>query len=241
MLRALILEDREESRRALTAIIAGRFPEIQVDAAAAYAEAEQFLLHEEPPYDIFLLDINLEGANSEDASGLRFAKQVRAMRGYEFTPIVMITSISHLEMAAYREVHCYQYIIKPFVKEAVISILKKLLERKEQEECHSFVFKKDGINYRVDTSDILCLKAVPRGIALVLRKEETKVPYLTLRNAMEKLPEEFVQCHRMYVINLRYVEYFDFVNQVIRLRGLDSEIEIGGTYKAELKKRLEEL
>ena len=59
---------------------------------------------------------------------------------------------------------------------------------------------------------------------------ETKVPYLTLRNAMEKLPEEFVQCHRMYVINLRYVEYFDFVNQIIRLRGCNSGIEIGGTY-----------
>lgn len=241
MLRALILEDREESRRALTAIISGRFPEIEVDAAATYAEAERLLGQGMPPYDIFLLDINLEGANSEDASGLRFAKQVRAMRGYEFTPIVMITSISHLEMAAYREVHCYQYIIKPFVKEAVISVLKKLLERKQQEECHYFVFKKDGINYKVDTSDILYLKAVPRGIAVVLRKEETKVPYLTLRNAMEKLPEEFVQCHRMYVINLRYVEYFDFVNQIIRLRGCDGEIEIGGTYKAELKKRLEEL
>ncbi len=241
MLRALILEDKEESRKALTAIISGRFPEIKADAAATYAEAERLLAQGEPPYDIFLLDINLEGANSEDASGLRFAKQVRATHGYEFTPIVMITSISHLEMAAYREVHCYQYIIKPFVKEAVISVLKKLLERKQQEERHYFVFKKDGINYKVDTSDILYLKAVPRGIAVVLRKEETKVPYLTLRNAMEKLPEEFVQCHRMYVINLRYVEYFDFVNQIIRLRGCNSGIEIGGTYKAELKKRLEEL
>ncbi|MGN0505306.1 MAG: LytR/AlgR family response regulator transcription factor [Lachnospiraceae bacterium] len=245
MLRALILEDNEESRKALTAIISGRFPEIEVDAAATYAEAEEFLLKNTKQgaasYDIFLLDINLISTDAEDASGLRFAKQIRTIHGYEFTPIVMITSVSHLEMAAYREVHCYQYIIKPFVKEAVISVLKKLLEGKKQEERHFFVFKKDGINYKTDCNDILFLKAVPRGIAVVLRKEEIKVPYLTLRNAMEKLPEEFVQCHRMYVVNLRYVEYFDFVNQVIRLQGCEQTIEIGGTYKAELKKRLEEL
>lgn len=243
MLRALILEDREESRKALLHIISDRFPEIETDTAATCEEAADLLsdASAEAPYDIFLLDINLDRTDASDASGLKFAKEIRAKHGYEFTPIVMITSISNLEMAAYREVHCYQYIIKPFVKEAVISVLKKLIEGKQQEERHYFVFKKDGINYKADCGDIVYLRAVPRGIAVVLRKEEIRVPYLTLRTALEKLPEEFVQCHRMYAVNLRYVEYFDFVNQVIGLKGFTERIEIGGTYKTELKKRLEEL
>lgn len=239
MPRAFILEDRAESRIALQKMISERYPQIQMDAVATYEEAIQCL--DQTEYDIFLLDINLNISDSNDTSGLRFAREVRSRQGYEFVPIVMITNISNLEIAAYREIHCYQYIIKPFVKEAVFSVLKKLLEGKQKEECSYFVFKSDGINYKVDCADILYLRAVPRGITLVMRREEVKVLYLTLRTAMEKLPEEFVQCHRMYVINLNYLEYFDFVNQVVKLKGCNQTIEIGGTYKEKLKQYLEQL
>lgn len=239
MPKALIVEDRAESRKALQRIISERYPQIQMDTAATYEEAVVCLNQSE--YDIFLLDINLSIADSNDTSGLKFAKEIRSRRGYEFTPIVMITSISNLEIAAYREIHCYQYIIKPFVKEAVISVMKKVLEGKQQEERNCFVFKSDGINYKVDCADILYLKAVPRGITLVMKQEEIKVLYLTLRTALDKLPKEFIQCHRMYAINTEYLEYCDFVNQLVKLKGCEQTIEIGGTYKAKLKQYMETL
>lgn len=62
---------------------------------------------------------------------------------------------------------------------------------------------------------------------------------MTIRQILEMLPEEeFIQCHRMYVIHKKYVDYVDVVNQIIRMQGCTEEIEIGRTYKTEVKRRL---
>lgn len=52
---------------------------------------------------------------------------------------------------------------------------------------------------------------------------------------MEKLPEgQFVQCHRMYVVNRSFIDYVDIVNRIIRMKNLQ-EVEIGVTYKTEIR------
>lgn len=56
---------------------------------------------------------------------------------------------------------------------------------------------------------------------------------------MEQLPkEQFFQCHRMYVVNQDAVMYYDLVNQVIQVEGYEEQIDIGVTYKADVKKRI---
>ena len=95
--------------------------------------------------------------------------------------------------------------------------------------------KKDGINYKIYCKDILYLYAIPRGVCLVLTKETMKVPYLSIKQIMEKLPEgQFVQCHRMYVVNRSFIDYVDIVNRIIRMKNLQ-EVEIGVTYKTEIR------
>ena len=79
------------------------------------------------------------------------------------------------------------------------------------------------------------LYAIPRGVCLVLKKETMKVPYLSIKQIMEKLPEgQFVQCHRMYVVNRSFIDYVDIVNRIIRMKNLQ-EVEIGVTYKTEIR------
>lgn len=66
------------------------------------------------PFDLFLLDVNLVKEDKEDSSGLIFAEEIRSIIKYEFTPVVMITSVASLEIEAYRRIHCYQYLLKPY-------------------------------------------------------------------------------------------------------------------------------
>lgn len=100
------------------------------------------------------------------------------------------------------------------------------------------VVKKDGINYKIFCKDIVCVKAVPRGVQLILSKEEMKIPYLSIKQLLEKLPtEKFLQVHRMCVVNLDYIEYVDTVNGLIRMKN-GEQVEIGITYKSDIKKRL---
>ena len=66
-----------------------------------------------------------------------------------------------------------------------------------------------------------------------------KIPYLTIVKLMEQLDcDDFIQCHRMFVVNKKYIENVDFVNRMIKMEHYDEIIEIGGTYKNNLKEIL---
>ncbi len=235
MIRLLVLEDRNDTREVLVRIIEGVSEDITVFQAGSLAEARR-ILEAEDDIDAFLLDINLNTAEENDASGMTFAREVRQRPEYEFTPLIMITSVAGLEMRAYRELHCYQYIIKPFRKNEVMNLVRRLIASRQTQENKSVTVRKDGINYRIECEDIVYIQAVPRGICIHLRNEELRIPYTSIRQIIEKLPEEsFLQCHRMNLINTMYIEYADIVNCMVKLKGVDEPLEIGVTYKNAVK------
>lgn len=233
----LVLEDEHNSRAALVKMLQDISAEITVSAAATYREAEQFL-DSGDTYDLFMLDINLDTSNPEDLSGITFAKSIRQRRGYEFTPVVMITSIANMEMSAYREIHCYQFIVKPFFALDIEDVVRKVMTQQKQLEMPFVMIKKEGINYKIQCDDIIYVRAIPRGVCLCLKDEQIEVPYLTIRQLMEQLPpDDFIQCHRMFVIQAKYVKYLDLVNQVVSMEGYQEAVDIGVTYKSEVRRR----
>lgn len=239
MLNVLVLEDEENSRKALVRMLKSISGEITVAAAADLASA-RLLLDSTVSFDLFLLDVNLDHTKENDISGITFAKNVRRVRKYEFTPLVMVTSVAGFEMEAYRSLHCYQYIVKPYDKKEIEKLVNKLLFHIRAEEKPAVVVKKNGINYRILCEDIVFCKAIPRGVCLCLKKEQMDIPYLTIRQLREKLPEDqFFQCHRMYVVNRDAVRYYDLVNQMIEVEGYQETIDIGVTFKAEVRRQME--
>ena len=241
MIRILILEDQEISRKALKEMILsiGGPGQIVVDEAASFSMAKK-LIESDVNYSAFFLDINLDESKPDDMSGMDIAAFVRGYIKYELTPIIMVTSIASLEMEAYRRLHCYQYLIKPYMRVDVENVVKKLLALQNVKEEKSIVVKKDGINYRIKCNAIVFVKAVPRGVCLYLKKEVMKIPYLTIVKLLEQLDkDEFIQCHRMFVVNKKYIENVDFVNRMIKMEYYDEDIEIGGTYKNHLKEMLD--
>ena len=241
MTRILVLEDSKDCLNAITAMLEKVSDRVCAVPVNSLKEARAALAEEaQPPFQAFLLDINLDCNDKEDVSGITFAREVRMRREYAFTPIVMITSLANMELTAYRELHCYQYLIKPYNEQDIEKLAGKLLFLSQQGETRDafVVVKKDGINYKIFCKDIVCVKAVPRGVQLILSKEEMKIPYLSIKQLLEKLPtEKFLQVHRMCVVNLDYIEYVDTVNGLIRMKN-GEQVEIGITYKSDIKKRL---
>lgn len=234
MLHVLVLEDERTSLEALEKILTEYSPEICVHKASSYQEAKD-RLDMDIRFGLFLLDVNLRGRDREDIGGIIFAREVRERFQYTFTPIVMVTSVGAMEMQAYRELHCYQYLMKPYLREDVEGLLKKILDKEKQEKPPTLVVKKDGINYQVNCGEILYIEAVPRGCCLHMKKENWNVPYVTLKQMLLKLPENmFVQCHRMFAVNRQEVEYYDTVNRIVKMKGCNDKVEIGVTYKPEI-------
>ncbi len=234
MTHIMILEDDGASMEALKKILMEYSGDVCVHAASSYDEAKR-LLDADIRYSLFLLDVNLGGEDREDIGGILFARELRGQFRYTFTPVVMVTSVGAMEMQAYRELHCYQYIMKPFLPEQVREVVRKVLEKEKEEEPPSIVVKRDGVNYQVKCADIRYIEAIHRGIRLHLKKEDWNVPYVTLKQIMSKVPEGmFLQCHRMFAVNRREVEYYDTVNRIVKLKDCADVIEIGVTYKTEI-------
>ena len=241
MTRILILEDSKDCLNAVTVMVekvSGHVCAVPVnsleEARAALNDGTQ------PPFQAFLLDINLDIDDKDDISGITFAREVRMKKEYAFTPIIMITSLANMELTAYRELHCYQYLVKPYNEEDIQKLIGKLLFLSQQGETRDafVVVRKDGINYKLFCKDIVCIKAIPRGVDFVLLKEDLKVLYLSIRQLLEKLPsDKFLQVHRMCVVNQDYIDYVDTVNGLISMKS-GEQVEIGITYKNEVKKKL---
>ncbi len=67
--------------------------------------------------DVFLVDIVLKPEKLDDMSGMIFAESIRQVEKYRFTPIIFLTALCDPEMHAYKEIHCYGYLSKPYNKE----------------------------------------------------------------------------------------------------------------------------
>ncbi|MDE7322905.1 MAG: LytTR family transcriptional regulator DNA-binding domain-containing protein [Lachnospiraceae bacterium] len=241
MTRILILEDSKDCLNAIAAMLEKVSDRVCAVPVNSLEEARAALEEEaQPPFQAFLLDINLDINDKDDISGITFAREVRLKREYAFTPIVMITSLANMELTAYRELHCYQYLIKPYNQQDIEKLAGKLLFLSQQGETRDafVVVKKDSINYKIFCKDIVCVKAVPRGVQLVLLKEEMKVPYLSVKQLLERLPDnKFLQVHRMCVVNQDYIDYVDTVNGFIHMKN-GEQVEIGITFKRDIKKKL---
>jgi len=238
MINILLLEDNVQSLQVLKKIVESVSKEITTVAVSSLEAAREALVQKHQTFQAFLLDINLCVEDEADESGIILAREIRRQKQYAFTPIVMITSIANLELQAYRELHCYQYILKPYQQQEIVKLIHKLLFQAGESVDASIVVKKDGINYKLLCKEIAYIQAIPRGVSIRLAKEEMKVPYVSIKQLMEKLPtDQFIQCHRMYVVNQDYIEYVDLVNGVIKLQNKE-QVEIGVTYKNEVRSRL---
>ncbi|MDE5697592.1 MAG: LytTR family DNA-binding domain-containing protein [Lachnospiraceae bacterium] len=241
MTRILILEDSKDCLKAITVMVESVSEHVHAVPVNSLKEARAALEDTaQPPFQAFLLDINLDSDNNDDISGITFAREIRMRKEYVFTPIIMITSLANMELTAYRELHCYQYLVKPYNEEDIQKLVGKLLFLSQQGETRDafVVVKKDSINYKLFCKDIVCIKAVPRGVNFVLLKEEMKILYLSIKQLLEKLPgDKFLQVHRMCVVNQDYIDYVDTVNGLICMKN-GEQVEIGITYKNEIKKKL---
>ena len=113
----LVLEDEKSQRDALVKIIEKNFLDSKVYSSESLAKARQFLT--EKRFDLFLLDIEVL-----DGSGIEFAKKIRKIDKYKLTGIVFITANLIHMLEAFKEIHCYDFLIKPYNERNVLDIIK---------------------------------------------------------------------------------------------------------------------
>lgn len=236
----LIVEDQKLQMNALCKIINDLHRDIEILCASDQKEAYQIAM--EYQIHIFLVDIILTTSQTGDVSGLRFVQEIREVKKYFFTPVIIITSLEDPKLYSYSQLHCFKFIEKPFNAKQVQSCVLKVLDFPVvfDEERYAY-FRKDGIVYSARLLDIVYIENMRRKVIIHCVKEDMEIPYKTCDAIMEELDSElFLRCSRYHIINRRYIEQIDYTNRYVKLSGVETPIEIGGVIKNQFKKDLEE-
>lgn len=182
--------------------------------------------------DIVILDTGLP-----DQAGIEMAQEIRKMPGYEFAWMIISSPDFGQESAAYRLVHCYDYLVKPYDTEKLMDIIEKLGEYKitpkSDEDREMITFKQRDQYIRVLAKDILYIEVIGNNSTLYTYSHVYCLRKMSLRRLKMILPDYFVQCHKSFLVNRNQVEAVQkgTFGWEIKLKNFSRSVPSGDKYK----------
>lgn len=193
MIRAAICDDDNSQISALKAMLTEWNEHIII---TEYTSAEQFLFgYPDAPCDLLLLDIEMG-----DMNGMELARKLRS-KG-DMLPIIFITGYSEFMQDGY-DVEALHYLLKPVNKEKLFAVLDRYASRHSADS--RVIFSSGDESVCINADDIMYLEAFGKKTQITLRGGKEIECTCGLSAAAEKLGENFVSCHRSYVVNLGFV------------------------------------
>lgn len=230
----LILEDNRRAREALAEAVRGISRNVKVLEAENEEEAKQYLFDYQ--ISVFVLDIILTTRVPGDVSGIRFAEKVRRTEGYLFTPIIFVTALADPAMYAYRNLHSFCYLEKPFSMKEAVELITVALRHPaaERKKCVEY-FRKDGILIAVDLKKVTYAQACRHTLIIHMGDEKLDIPYITIRQFLKHCQADgFLQCSRNAVVNRNYIRSIDLPRRYIQLKN-GEQVEIGPVFAERLR------
>lgn len=173
--------------------------------------------------DAIMLDINLKS----DKSGLQLAKEIRKVNKDAY----LIFTTGHLEyaMLAYK-VKTFDYLAKPInydrLEETIIRLFDDIMDTPKR------YLKIDNKNTLVDESEVQYIKR--DGMKLVFHTSSRDYDtYSSFNKLQDKLPENYIRCHKSCIANINQIKDVEPVNGTITFRSGDT-CYIGPKYKSSL-------
>lgn len=215
MINILIVEDDGKQRENIVKMIQGIDENLNVYEAESKEEAIKTL--EETFIDFFYIDISLK-----NSSGLELAFEIRKIEKYKFNWIIFITTNIQYMLQAFKEIHCYDYIIKPYDKDEVIKMTKELIEgshihRKEKNKDKHVIFNlKNGISIKLNVDEIIFVEVNFRIMTVYTKNGSYEVKKLSLNKALEMIScNNIVQSHKSFIVNTNYINKVENISSKV--------------------------
>lgn len=239
MITIFILENDMEHRNKIETLLKARFKEICTLGACDYESAEQFLFTHK--IDIFLLDIVSQNPNSKIRDGIDFGKRIRREVCYQTTPIIYTSLNLDPIQAAVNEVHCYQYLVKPFADDDLLSTIQSLFENKLLGSNCLVLSDTYGVYFKVEKKDILYIEATGKQMQVYyhpqsIHPSQTRkiiTSKYRLQDFVQMLNDDFIRCHKRYLVNKKYICSYD--RRMGLLQAGNIQIPVGRIYKDDVE------
>jgi len=207
----ILVEDDSVQREMLKKMIHSICESIEIYEA----DSEYLALRIIQKYDInmFLIDIGLN-----KSSGLDLAMDIRRIPKYEFNQIIFLTTHIDYMLQAFKQTHCYDYILKPYNKNDVQAMLNKLINKeinslnsekkdlKEDTEKELVIKIRSGIFVRVKIDKILFIEVKGRDCEVNTFDGIYTYSNISLKKVLKLIDcEDIVQSHKAFAVNKNYI------------------------------------
>ena len=226
MLHFVICDDNLNLLQKLSSTLENIFTKYNYDASVSFQtdNVDSLLQYVDTnKIDVLFLDINLKS----NKTGLEVAEMIRKKN----KDIYLIFTTGHLEyaMLAYK-FKTFDYIAKPFTTERLEDTVVRLFE-----DIHGLptkYLKIDNKNTIIDENEIEYIKR--DGMKVVFHTSFNDYDtYSSFNKLQDSLPNNFIRCHKSFVVNINKIKNVDFVENRVYFEN-NSFYEIGQKYKKSL-------
>lgn len=206
--------------------------DIRIFATGNVSDAYRYA--QEQTIDCFFIDIMINGEKKGDTSGIRFVQSIRQIQKYITTPVLFVTGLEDPGLFTYKELHCFDYIEKPFDENRIKENIEKILQIPvRQKSERTLVFRKNGILYPIRCEEIRYIQSKHHVLQIHLVNQTVfEAKYRTFQEIMdEAVSRELFQCSRDTIVNQKYIHHIDLANRYITLKDDCTTISIGMKYK----------
>ena len=173
---------------------------------------------------IIFMDIKLD-----DLNGIDVAKNI--LNILFDVQIIFITGYDDYYFDVYEIKHAY-IIRKPLSLEKIKKAIDKALEYSNEVDGEIYTFTQNRKVYVLKHLQILFFEKIKRKICIHTVEGDSYEYYGKMSDVLESLPNNFLQCHNSYIININQIKTMS--KDKFRLQG-DYMIPISRAYKEKVK------
>ena len=238
MNHVLIVEDDPLQLEMLSEIICEKYPDWMIEVALDFEEGKKLLeksIYSECLFTLFLFDVKLS-EQIGDKGGFVLAKEARKYAVYYKTPILFMSGFLNDYLYALSEIHCYNYIVKPFAPEDMLFQIEQMLHTGYLVEDSSYflvIVDTSRIWHKILTNDIYMIESKSHTLIIHTKNEYIVTRVYTLEKMLKIIGSDFVQCHRGIDVNIKYIENYDKTSKYIKIVG--RQVAVGRAYQSRLE------
>jgi len=210
-----------------------------VNAVTNYQDAIMVL--ENDNIDIAILDINLVG----EKTGIDVAQYINKNIKIPFIFLTINSSKETIDLV--KRLHPPAFLVKPFKREDLYTSIELALfnyhsskpdlksENFDSLNTEDAFFIKDNYRFKkINFHEIVYAQSDHVYMKLIKTNEKNFLYRSTMHDLLETLPNNFMQVHRSFLINLNYLESFDSDSVVVN----GNKIPVSKQYKSKLLLRI---
>lgn len=221
MLNIFVCEDNPVQRRTIVQIIQNAVMIDELDMKLVLDSGDPYVLLEEVKASqntgIYFLDIDL----NSDMNGMKLAQQIRLLdpRGF----IIFISAHSELSYMTFQyRVEAMDFVLKDNPAEAKVKIKECLLNAMERYTLHTnkthkvYTTQVGGRKISVDYDDIFFFETSGNIHKVILHAKDRQIEFSsTMKELTSTLDDNFVRCHRSFLVNKNNIKEVDAKNRII--------------------------